>query len=860
MPARALERARELFERGWAEQARFRFPSAIRLLKRALVHVDRAEPSQERAATRARILYTLGLCQGETSGMAVAVEAFDAARREIETIEDTATRTLLNGGVDHNHGLMVMRMGQPERAIEWFNRFIESVEHEVEQAAPGENGVLLQGFVRTLLNRGFAQAAVRKSAGAIVDLERAIDLARQHELHHLYHFGVHALGNVRKQSGDLAEALRRYEEAERILRKDDQPALLARLQLDQAEAMLMIGLSDEAGKHLDEALPVMRKERFGQEIAEVEMFRASAALLDDQLDLARRMAKRSERKLIRRGSTWWMMAGLIELWAHGRHAMRTRRISNALVQKALALSDELAANHLVDESRLALLLATRLEIRRGRLADAEELLKRVPGPRAVTPLDHRMQRRLVLAELALAKGSRRAALVHARKALDELGRVRDQLGGLELVSATAVHGRELSELAITLALQDADARRLFAWLERTRAQTYRYEPLEANDNHEVAERITEVRNLSWAILRHGLSGQPTAELRGKLVRAQREANRLGWHSQRWGKPRPVAGVNEVIAELGQRAMVSYVVSGGEMAAVVVAGGRVSLVRLGDAADALESARKLHFDLNALAPDHLPPPLVQVIGSSAHRQADRLDALLIKPLAHLIGDRELVMVPTGSLYAVPWGVLPSLHGRPVATAPSATAWLAAAQAGRPKTDRVLVVEGPGLLFGHGEVDKLATHHENATVLSGETATAAEVLAHLDGADLVHVAAHGEHETENALFSRLELVDGPLFAHELGRLRKPPAHVVLAACELALNRIRPGDEALGFAGAMLAGGTRTVVAAASKVGDEASAAAMADYHRALVAGAAPAVALAEAMAKDPFRRPFLCLGSG
>ncbi|WP_329789455.1 CHAT domain-containing protein [Lentzea sp. DG1S-22] len=860
MPARALERARELYERGWAEQAKFRFPSAIRFLKRALVHVERAAPSQERAATRARILYTLGLCQGETSGMDIAVEAFDAARREIETIEDTATRTLLNAGVDHNHGLMVMRMGQPERAVEWFNRFIEAVEHDVERTSPGANRALVQGFVSTLLNRGFALAAVRRSERAAADLERGIQLAREHELHHLYPFGVHALGNVHKQSGDLAAALRRYEEAERIFREDEQPGLLARLQLDQAEAMLMIGLSDEAGKHLDEALPVMRKEKFGQEIAEVEMFRASAALLDDQLDLARRMAKRSERKLVRRGSTWWMMAGLIELWAHGRHAMHTGRISNALVQKALALSDELAANHLVDESRLALLLATRLEIRRGRLVEAEELLKRVPGPRTVTPLDHRMQRRLVLAELALAKGSRRAALTHARQALDELGRVRDQLGGLELVSATAVHGRELSELAIKLALEDADARRLFAWLERTRAQTYRYEPLEATDNNEVAERITEVRNLSWAILRHGLSGQPTAELRGKLVKAQREANRLGWHSQRWGKPRPVAGIREVIAELGERAMVSYVVSGGEIAAVVVAGGRVRLERLGHAAEALESAQKLHFDLNALAPDHLPPPLVQVIGASAHKQADRLDTLLIKPLRHLIGDRELVVVPTGTLYAVPWGVIPGLHGRPVVTAPSATAWLAAAQGGEVRTDRVLVVQGPGLLFGHDEVDKLATYHANVTMLSGNTATAAEVLAHLDGADLVHVAAHGEHETENALFSRLELVDGPLFAHELGRLRKPPAHVVLAACELALNRIRPGDEALGFAGAMLAGGTRTVVAAASKVGDEASAAAMADYHRALVAGAAPAVALAEAMAKDPFRRPFLCLGSG
>ncbi|MCR3748189.1 CHAT domain-containing protein [Lentzea californiensis] len=849
-----------MYLRGWNEQAKFRFPAAIKLLKRALAHADRSEPTPERTEVRVRILFTLGLCVGETSGMDAARQVFDAARREITTLPDPKLRDQLNGSVDSNQGLMVMRMGQPDQAIEWFSRYINFAEREMAAAPDSVDAGFAQRLMSSLLNRGFAMAAVRKRTPAVADLERVLALSREHDQPEWKPFAAHALGNVHKQSGELAEALRRYEEAERIFRADDQPALLARLQFDQAEAMLMIGLSDEAGKHLDEALPVMRKEKFGQEIAEVEMFRASAALLDDQLDLARRMAKRSERKLIRRGSTWWMMAGLIELWAHGRHAMRTKRISNALVQKALALSEELAANHLVDESRLALLLATRLEIRRGRLADAEELLKRVPGPRAVTPLDHRMQRRLVLAELALAKGSRRAALTHARQALDELGRVRDQLGGLELVSATAVHGRELSELAIKLALEDADARRLFAWLERTRAQTYRYEPLEATDNNEVAERITEVRNLSWAILRHGLSGQPTAELRGKLVKAQREANRLGWHSQRWGRPRPVAGIGEVVAELGQRAMVSYVVSGGEMAAVVVAGGRVSLVRLGGAAEALESAQKLHFDLNALAPDHLPQPLVQVIGASAHKQADRLDALLIKPLAHLIGGRELVMVPTGELYAVPWGVLPSLHGRPVATAPSATAWLGAAQGGKPKTDRVLVVQGPGLLFGHGEVDKLATYHANATMLSGDTATAAEVMAHLDGADLVHVAAHGEHEIENALFSRLELFDGPLFAHELGRLRNPPAHVVLAACELALNRIRPGDEALGFAGAMLAGGTRTVVAAASKVGDEASAAAMADYHRALVAGAAPAVALAEAMAKDPFRRPFLCLGSG
>jgi CHAT domain-containing protein len=85
-------------------------------------------------------------------------------------------------------------------------------------------------------------------------------------------------------------------------------------------------------------------------------------------------------------------------------------------------------------------------------------------------------------------------------------------------------------------------------------------------------------------------------------------------------------------------------------------------------------------------------------------------------------------------------------------------------------------------------------------------------------------------------------------------------VLAACELALSRIRPGDEALGFAGALLSAGGRTVTAAVSRVGDQAASAAMNDYHRQLAAGAPAATALAQATAVDPFRRPFICLGAG
>ena len=85
-------------------------------------------------------------------------------------------------------------------------------------------------------------------------------------------------------------------------------------------------------------------------------------------------------------------------------------------------------------------------------------------------------------------------------------------------------------------------------------------------------------------------------------------------------------------------------------------------------------------------------------------------------------------------------------------------------------------------------------------------------------------------------------------------------MLAACELAMHHIRPGDEALGFAGGLLASGVRTVVAASSRVGDASAAATMVEYHAGWRQGDRPAVALAAAVAQDPLRRPFICLGAG
>src|SRR5262249_23691421 len=46
------------------------------------------------------------------------------------------------------------------------------------------------------------------------------------------------------------------------------------------------------------------------------------------------------------------------------------------------------------------------------------------------------------------------------------------------------------------------------------------------------------------------------------------------------------------------------------------------------------------------------------------------------LPRLVGDGELVVIPTGVLSTVPWAVLPGCAQRPVTVAPSGSAWSAA----------------------------------------------------------------------------------------------------------------------------------------------------------------------------------------
>jgi tetratricopeptide (TPR) repeat protein len=851
------QRAREA---GWA----YRFDRAVALLRDALRLLDTAAPDSAQAAVlRVRALVSLGYAQAESGSHAGGLARLDEAAGHLAALPDGPRRAELDGLVLCNRGLLMHRAGKIVDGIDLFDAAVERLTE-----ATGDPVVLASAY----LNRGHAYIDLAHATRAARDFETCIEVCAEHGIGWLAAKARHNLGYVAYMTGDLPTALRHFAEAETSYRVDT-PGLLPALRLDQSRALLSAGLATDAAAHLDDVIPRLRAQRAGQDLAEAEVTGAAAALLEGRVRDARRLARSAERRFTKRGNERWAaVAALAALRADTAVALAAGRVPARLPERAVKLSDTLRALLLEDETGLALMLAVRLELRRGDPAAAELLLDQLPRQRTTTPLDHRMLLRLCRAELAVARGDRRRAFAEARAGLAELGRARDRMGGLELVCGTAIHGQQLGDLAVRLVLAGprratpggshrtlCDPRQLFGWLERTRAQVYRYEPLPAIDDPVLAEQVSEVRSLRRAAQQARLAGRLPRREEKQIAALERDVVRHGWYATPWGRPRPVASLAAVRDALGDKALVSFAVSGDELVAVVVAGGRTRLARLASATETFEWATRLHADLDTYAPNGLPSQLSAVVEASARRSADAVDTRLVTPLARYVGDRELVIVPTGALYAVPWGTLPSLRGRPVVVAPSATAWLAAVTA--PESHgRVVLARGPRLRDAVAEQGRLAETYPDAVRLGDDTATAAGVLSALDGASIAHLAAHGEHEPANAMFSRLELADGPLFAHELARLSDPPSHVVLAACELALSHIRPGDEALGFAGGLLASGVRTVVAATCRVGDSAAAATMVTYHARVAAGESPAVALAAAVAQDPLRRPFMCLGAG
>jgi tetratricopeptide (TPR) repeat protein len=852
--ARAGSLASEARERGLREGNAGRPAVGARYLRAGLRQLgwvedgkqpDAREVHEVHHALAARLLGTLAQWESELGRTEYGLRLLDHAERLIAA--DNRGVLLLQ------RGLIFMRTGREGDALAMLDDAVAQLERNPAETA---------SLASSLLNRSFAYLSLGQVRRARTDLVwcRRVATEEGHDL--IAAKALHNLGYCDLLAGDIPAALQLFNVAANAYRLSA-PGFLLVLATDKASALLAAGLAGDAASELDGAMASSRRQRLNQNLAEAQLARAKAALSAGELTAARQWAAAAERRFRQRGNDAW--ADIAEL-TRLRALSVTPGRQAPIAAEALLLADRLRGRGLANDADMAELLAARALLAAGHPDEARRRLVVVRHRRAAVPLDVSLLRRLVRAELAEREGQTGAALAELRAGLALVQARRSRLGSIDLQTGTAALGADLADAGLRLALDRNSGPLVFAWLERSRAQAFRVRPVRPPDDPQAAAVLAELRQLGYLIRHAELDGHRDPPMIARHAELQRQIREYGWQASGLGKATAQTGLGEVSAALEHsgQTLVGILARQGQMVAVVVWRGSARLIRLGDFEMAAEAARRLNADLDILAGRRLPSRLETVIRESIRHQAETLTAGIIAPLRSAIGDGGIVVVPAGPLASIPWGVLPDLRGRPVTVCPSASSWLASWRRGQadmawPQAGAPLLVAGPDLEHAAREVTEIAKSYPGCRPLLAETATVSATLHALDGAPLAHLAAHGHHEQENFLFSRVDLADGPLMAYDIQQLAAAPRHVVLSSCDVGRTVVRPGEEILGFTAALLYIGTATVTSSVTRVADDAAVGIMTAYHRLLAAGARPAEALAEATASEQFS-PFVCFGGG
>ncbi|WP_425955051.1 CHAT domain-containing protein [Xylanimonas sp. McL0601] len=854
----ALARAHAMYDEAHRADVIERFDDALAGFRALLGILDEADLEAERhagAALRVRALLGIARARYESSGdLAGAMESVADAERW--AVAEGLDPELF--AVQGQRGLLLLRSGDVAAALEALDAIIAGPD------APPSRDLAV-----TLLNRGSLHLDYGDPRKAGPDLNACIDVAVQLGDRDLEAMARHNLGLLSFVQGDLPAALRGMTESARL---GDTPEPVALL--DRARVLAEAGLVTDAVTALEQATDLLAG---GSVLVRAEVALSLASCLMDlsRYDQAVAAAREAAAAFDRAGNRLWALrAQVVELeallgadrWVRTRSPRATLRRRAAHAAELADLDERGGVVGRMVVTYPALLAAAEWAAIAGDLDDARTYLARVPSDLSTAPLSLRLARPAVVARIAFASGHRSAgvrAVQHGQRMLA----AHRGLGSVEAVAAGGVHAMRLNLVDLQAALASGDPAAMFDALERGRATSAGPARVVPPEDPTLAALLEQARSEHQAALALGSTTEPDV-LRAKrqhLVQARRlqaEARERSWQVE--GERRPVEptttrGLRAVLRDLraqgGSPVVASYVAMAGTVMAVRVAAEGQSLHRLAPLGVVTELARRARADLTVVANPLIPPPLRSAATGSLERALTRLDELLVAPLEV---DGDLHIAARGRLLTLPWSSLPSRlrHRTWVGDRVDVRPGLVAAGAARP--GGVVVLAGPGTDGGAGEAAAVADVWPGARVLFGEDASTAAAVGALRDAAVVHLAAHGGHAHDNALFSSLRLADGPLFAHELDGVDLTGATVVLSACELGLSTSDVGGEALGFASVLLRHGARAVIAAVAPLRDDVAVRVMPRLHGALRDGLPPGAALAAATAAEIEPVPLVCFG--
>ena len=659
--------ARRLYDDARKAMAQLHLDDAAALLERARTALPET-PDAERPETAMRIEVTWSWIVLDREGRDAALERLAALEREALAggRPDLQALPLAQAGV------LCARQGDMAAALSHLRR-----------AVPLARSLSVDDRVRLLLNKGTIASQAGRWSEASADLGGASDLAASAGLEELAFMARHNQGYVEYLRGDLPAALRLMQEA------DDRPVEIDRSvsRLDRARVLLDAGLVDDAVALLGQAIDGLRRIGMAPEQAEAELDLARCDLLRDRPDEARILAADvAGRAASRAEAATELQARLVML----ESALTGNQTTGGPEARDEALQLSRAAREAGQPrlGRRADLLAAIADTRLGRLEDAAAHLSR-GGSLSRSP--HLATRTLVARarlQLALARGDGGEAASIARRVRTDVARARAGMASLDLRTASGLHLDPIIGLDLARAAR-GPAWQLLQAAERWRAATASVPMLRPPRSGAAAAAWSRLR-----VLHDELRAAPASAQGGLYAEISAVESRL--RRSAWAEPssqgrRPgavTAGLDRRRLDAALRAHAAVAVSfqwiGSQLHAVVVRPGRPahrSVVIDRVAAFALRD--RLTSDLAAASRVRSTPGggalAAAVFGSLAATLATLDTEILARAGLAPDDPAALVIVPSGALATVPWGMLPSRLARPTVVARSLGDWLEGATA-------------------------------------------------------------------------------------------------------------------------------------------------------------------------------------
>ena len=235
-------------------------------------------------------------------------------------------------------------------------------------------------------------------------------------------------------------------------------------------------------------------------------------------------------------------------------------------------------------------------------------------------------------------------------------------------------------------------------------------------------------------------------------------------------------------------------------------------------------------------------------------------VVIAPISHLIKDEELIIVPDGSSFLIPYAALLDQNSRylserlRIRLAPSLTSLrlLSECPGERHCTGGALLVGNPWtetVRFKRKQIKQLPGAEEEVKMigeilkvepLTGKNATKELVLSRLNSVSLVHIAAHGSAERGEILLSpNLDSSEPPeekdflLTMADVLNAKLEAKLVVLSCCHSGRGKIK-AEGVVGLARAFLGAGARSVIGSLWAIDDKATLTFMRHFYEHLVKG--------------------------